>query len=452
MTRSSRWMMSNPDASPPEGGPAGTGEPETRLYSDGAFPGVKRPVVAPVDSAAERIPGTPYLDPTTQDIAGAFRATSTDVEAFRTTFSRASVPDCGGRYHDMGTTALLDMYSLKHPNGAVQAAASPYWAFVWPRDNSYVVVAFALTGLYEEAWAALRYVYSVQQPDGQWEARYLPDGSGDVPDERGRQDDGIGYTLWATWVLTRLSPRELIHQQLPYISDSIRRAVRDASDVLDSETHLPRASQDFWEVDQEEPSLGVSGPLLCGLRAGADLAKWLGDHFLAQQAQEHAKKLLTAIERTFGATGFERFPSGGGRDASLAFLLPPFLGPVDAGAHPAVAHAYQAWGLSRARMQVPNGGLRPGEKWPDATTAWNTIASLYAITAASSGERGIADQYLTWMDERRTRLGCLPEKVTAAGRPAAVAPISTVSACVLIALSILDGYELPIPWEERVSP
>lgn len=432
---STRHAITNPDSTT-----TGTWQPETSLYSDGAFPGTEQPVLAPVSSTHQRIPGTPYLDTGTGDVPGALRPTQAQIEQTRRKVAGAAIPDGAGRYPEMAATALLDNYALMLPNGAVQGAGSPYWAFVWPRDNSLVVVSYAMLGLHEDAWAALRFIYSVQESDGQWEARYLPDGSGEVPDERGRQDDGIGYTLWATWVAARLSPAGLAEQELAALEPAILRAVRAAGQVLEPDTSLPRTSQDFWEMDQPEPSLGVAGPLHFGLRAGAQLARELGDPALAAQAQQHADALLRAIELTYAATGFPRFPSGGGRDASVAFLLPPFL-PQEG----SPTGARKAWEQTLTTMRVPNGGLRPGEEWPDGETAWNTQTSLYAIVAAALGERAVAEELLDWMAARRTRMGCLPEKVTSRGQPAAVAPICTVASSVLIALGLLDGHQLPAP-------
>lgn len=436
---SPRRSITNPDAST-----TGGWEPETRLYSDGAFVGVTRPVLAPVGSPARRIPGTPFLDPTSAEVDGALRPTEEQVEAFRARLAGVTIPDDSGRFTDMATTALLDNYALMLDNGAVLGAASPYWAFVWARDNSLVVTSFALLGLHDDAWSALRFIYSVQEPDGQWEARYLPDGSGEVPDERGRQDDGIGYTLWATWVATELSGAAPAGQRLAELRPNILRAIRAASDVLDAETGLPRTSQDFWEMDQPEPSLGVAGPLHFGLRAGVQLALRLGEPELAEQAERSADRLAAAIERIYAPTGYQHFPSGGGRDASVAFLLPPFVPDADG--------ARAAWHTTLTTMRVANGGLRPGEGWPDEETAWNTQTSLYAITAAALGEREVARELLAWMDARRTRLGCLPEKVTAAGAPAAVAPICTVGSSVLIALALLDGAQLPLPERLAAAP
>lgn len=434
-----RRALTNPDASTTDGATSGTWKPEKRLYSDAAFVGTERPVLAPVGSPARRIPGTPFLDPESAEIDGALRPTEAQVRAFRAGLAPIRIPDDDGRFRGMATAALLDNYALQLDNGAVLGAASPYWAFVWARDNSLVVTSFALLGLNKDAWSALRFIYSVQEPDGQWEARYLPDGSGDVPDDRGRQDDGIGYTLWATWVAVELSETTVADQHLGDLRPGILRAIRAAGEVLDPNTGLPRTSQDFWEMDQSEPSLGVAGPLHFGLRCAVQLAARLGEHELATQAERIADRLRAAIDVTYAPIGYQHFPSGGGRDASVAFLLPPFVPDDD--------DARAAWQTTLTTMRVPNGngGLRPGEDWPDLETAWNTQTSLYAITAAALDERETARELLAWMDCHRTPLGCLPEKVTVEGQPAAVAPICTVASSVLIALALLDGARLPVP-------
>lgn len=431
METRARRHLANPDA-------GSQGQPETRLYSEGAFRGAAGHVLAPAGSPARRIDGTPFLDPTSAEVPGALQPSASEVEAFRRRIAGAAVHT--GRWQGMADSALLDIYALTRTNGAVLGAGSPYWSFVWPRDNAMVVVALSLLGLHDDAWAALHFVYSVQEADGQWEARYLPDGSGDVPDDRGRQDDGIGYTLWATWVAARMTPQERAERHLASLREPVLRAVRAAGDVLDQVSRLPRPGQDYWESDEAEPPLGVAAPLLLGLRAGVDLAHHLGDAGASRRAQTTGAELATAIAWAYGNNGFQRYPSGGGRDAAVAFLLPPF---VPAAAVPAGATA--AWRTSVDGMRVSNGGLRPGEGWADTTTAWTPQTSLYAIVAAATGERDTAAELLDWLDVHRTRLGSLPEKVTSDGRPAAVAPISTVAAAVLIALALLDGHVLPAP-------
>src|SRR5690625_2555964 len=241
MTPPGRRSMTNPDATTTT-----AWEPEKALYSDGAFRGVSVPVLAPTGSAVQRVPDTPFVDPATGTVPDAHIATAAEVEAFRNLMRSARIPGPGGRYEDMARTAVADLYALMLPNGAVQGAGSPYWAFVWPRDTAFVVVALALLDLYDDAWRVLSYVYSMQEPDGQWEARYLPDGSGTVPDERGRQDDGIGYTLWATWIAAELDEPARAAQRLGALRTQILAAIRAAADVLDPGTGLPRTAQHFW--------------------------------------------------------------------------------------------------------------------------------------------------------------------------------------------------------------
>src|SRR5690625_21460 len=104
------------------------------------------------------------------------------------------------KYHDMAERALLDLHMLMQaPDalpGAVVAAPTGIWKYVWPRDASFIAVALARTGHLEEAEEILRFFTRVQRPDGLFEARYLPDGSG-VPDDRPLQFAGCGWVPWA---------------------------------------------------------------------------------------------------------------------------------------------------------------------------------------------------------------------------------------------------------------
>jgi len=209
-------------------------------------------------------------------------------------------------------------------------------------------------------------------------------------------------------------------------------------DALDPDTALPRVSQDFWEMDLDEATLGSAAPLLLGLRTGGDLLVRLGDSELAGRAADAARRMADAVATSFGGHGYARRLSGdGGRDASVAFLLPPFA--------PADVCVERAWREAVEATTVDNGGVRPGEEWSDLITAWTPQVSLHAMTAASVGDPALAHRLLSWLDVRRTSLGALPEKVTADGRPAAVAPLGITGATVLIALASLEGRPLPLP-------
>lgn len=411
--------------------------PETRLYSDGVVVGADgAPVVVPPRSGLRRLPGTGYLDPESGALPGAAVPTSDDVDAARELLAAADLPGRGTPYEAMAEEALVDIGVLTFPNGAAVAAGSPYWRYVWPRDVGYMAAALTVCGRPEAAFAQLAYVAAMQERDGTWQARYLPDGSRGVPDDRGLQLDGIGWTLWATWLWARATGGSA-----GPLAPMVRAAVDAALAALDPSTGLPRASQDFWEMDLDEATLGSAAPLLLGLRTGRELLPLLGgpdDAELADRAAAGAERLATAVAAGFGAHGYARRIGGtGGRDASVAFLLPPFA-PADDGVE-------AAWRAAVDATTVGNGGVRPGEEWTDLVTGWTPQVSLHALTAASIGDTAPAHRLLSWLDLRRTTLGALPEKVTDDGRPAAVAPLGLTGATALLALAALGGRPLPAP-------
>ncbi|SDU30027.1 glycoside hydrolase family 15 protein [Jiangella alkaliphila] len=410
--------------------------PETRLYSDGVVIGTDgAPVVVPPHSGLRRLPGTGYLDPASGALPSAAVPTTDDVEAACELLAACELPGRGTPYQAMAEEALTDIGVLTFPNGAVVAAGSPYWRYVWPRDAGYMAAALTVCGRPGPAYAQLAYVAAMQEKDGTWQARYLPDGSRAVPDDRGLQLDGIGWTLWATWLWAGAGG------SAGPLAPMVRAAVEAALAALDPATGLPRASQDFWEMDLDEATLGSAAPLLLGLRAGRELLALLGgpdDAELAARAADGAGRLAAAVTEGFGGHGYARRIGGtGGRDASGAFLLPPFA--------PFTDGAEAAWRAAVDATTVGNGGVRPGEEWTDLVTAWTPQVSLHALTAASIGDTALAHRLLSWLDLRRTALGALPEKVTADGRPSAVAPLGLTGATVLLALAALGGRPLPVP-------
>jgi GH15 family glucan-1,4-alpha-glucosidase len=90
-------------------------------------------------------------------------------------------------------------------------------------------------------------------------------------------------------------------------------------------------------------------------------------------------------------------------------------------------------------MARPAGGLAPGGSWRDDGVSWTTATSSYALAAAGIGDRAEAVRRLHWLDQHRTSGGSLPEKVTAAGEPAAVAPLAWAAAVVILTADELDN-------------
>lgn len=371
-------------------------------------------------------PGTRVLlDPSTtadDDLAAEQRAW----------LAAGTVPGADGPYADMVTDALLDLRTLLLDDGATVAAWTDRWRYVWPRDAASVAVALARTGHVDDALDVLGFLDRVQGADGSFEARYLPDGSG-VPDDRAAQTDGTGWALWAAaQVLDATAPADrgaAAERVRGLVERSTARAVS-----LTAGDGLPPASPDYWEVAEDELTLGTVAPLLAGLEAAPDLLTLLGEQDAAAEARQAADRTRAAVEAAFGAEpAYGRYASATGAlpDAAVAFTLPPFQPTPLTG-------ALAAWEASADAMARPAGGLAPGAGWKQDGVSWTPQTSLYALAAAANDRPDEARSLLDWLDTHRTALGALPEKVLADGSPAAVAPLAWTAANVVLAVDALE--------------
>jgi glucoamylase len=346
-----------------------------------------------------------------------------------------SVPGESEAERRISERALLDLLLLTRPNGAALAAPQPGWNRVWPRDASFIAVAFAATGHHEESYRILEFLAGAQEPDGAWEARYNADGT-PVLDGRSRQLDAVGWFPWAVWywyVTGGHSAGERIEALWP----ATRRATDAAAASLGVDG-LPPGGADYWESETWRPNLGTSAPLRTGLRAAADLAHRLGHDSDARRYARAAARLDEAIVRGFAPAGFPRTTAArSGADAAFNFLAPPFA-PRNPRVEAAISGAAQ-------RLRVSNGGVVPGEDWPhDTTFAWTPESALFALSAAAAGDEREADRWLGWLAAHRTTLGVFPEKVDAEGKPRSAAPLGWTEAVVVLALAAGED-PLPVP-------
>ncbi|MGV8967123.1 MAG: glycoside hydrolase family 15 [Cellulomonas sp.] len=403
-----------------------------RLYSDGVSgSGSRLPTMVPAGITADYLPGSHVLQPNPTDAVAVATAQAQAAES-RAWLAKGTVPGQDGPYADMVEDALLDMRALLLDHGASVAGWSAKWRYVWPRDASYVAVAFATTGHPDEALEILGFLQRVQHSGGAFEARYLPDGSG-PPDDRGIQADGTGWALWATQsVVATIDDDAARAAALGSLRPMIDRSTTHLLAETDRRGTLPRASSDFWEVGEADLTLGIAAPTLSGLEAAAELNRELDRPRSAAEAAARAANLRAAIIDKFGPR-FARYTDGANRDAATAFLLPPFQ-PT------AVPGAIDAWRSSAQEMARPAGGLAPGAGWKKDGISWTPQTSLYALSAASVGDTAAATAWLSWLDAHRTSSGAIPEKVLGDGSPAAVAPLSWSAACVVLAVAQLDGY------------
>jgi GH15 family glucan-1,4-alpha-glucosidase len=133
--------------------------------------------------------------------------------------------------------------------------------------------------------------------------------------------------------------------------------------------------------------------------------------------------------------GVTRYRFGeGGADAAAAWLGPPFA--------PAPRRLTRHLQRAERALRAPNGGLRPGQRFTDPNISWTPETAMFALAYAASGRPAKARFLLGWLARHRTALGALPEKVSAAGAPASVAPLAWTDALVLLAL---EALERPLP-------
>jgi hypothetical protein len=346
------------------------------------------------------------------------------------------------RYADLAETALRDLEALLLPGGVPVAAATGEWRYVWPRDASFVAAALARTGHVDDAFDVLEHLQLLQDAGadagadagegGVFEARYLPDGSGGVPDGRGPQLDGNGWVLWAVAEWYDAAPARTRDRHLESLRPLVVRSVAAIRANVDLETGLPAISPDYWEVAESSPTLGTLAPLLVGLRSASDLLHILGEPPVADLTEA----LQRGLDEHFH--GYPRHPGAADPDTAVAFLMPPF-GPYD-------AEVEAAWRTAEASMARPGGGLAPGVGWRADGVSWTPTTAVFALTAAASGNRASATGWLDWLDAHRAPSGALPEKVLWDGSPSAVAPLAWTCATVILALDELDRLDRRPTW------
>jgi len=345
----------------------------------------------------------------------------------RAWLAAGTVPGADAVEREAAARSLLFLRLLVRPGGAALAAETPYWAYVWPRDSSFTAAALAVTGHRREAAAILGFLGRSQRPDGTWPARSHPDGR-PVTDGRPAQLDATGWVPWAAWLASDQGrDRELVASLWP----TVRAAADHAAASIGSDG-LPPAGPDYWERRERAPTLGTAAALLVGLRAAARLARERPGAEAARRGEawaEAAGRLAEGVTARFGPGGFQRHPNGGGADAAVTWLAPPF-GPPDPGVAGAVRTA-------RRRLTVA-GGAVPGRPWLGGDP-WTPATASFALAAMASGDRAAAEARLGWLLEHRTALGAFPERVGRdSGAPRSVAPLAWTHAIVLLTLVSRD--------------
>jgi GH15 family glucan-1,4-alpha-glucosidase len=241
--------------------------------------------------------------------------------------------------------------------------------------------------------------------------------------------DGAGWVLWATWLVVETAPTPEFGDALLEVMAASLITSADAISASIGSDGLPEPSSDYWERHENQVTLGTVGPMSVGLRAAVALAPSLGADPEPWSAAQ--RRLADAVQREFGAHGYPRTVPNGGLDAAISFLAPPFA--------EASEPVRSALAETERALRVSHGGHKPGEAWrKDVNVGWTPETAMLALAMAGVGDRAEAERLLEFLDEHRTALGALPEKVDATASPASVAPLGLTGALVVLTMVELD--------------
>ncbi|HEV2931251.1 MAG TPA: hypothetical protein VGW74_21425, partial [Propionibacteriaceae bacterium] len=142
-------------------------------------------------------PGGQVVEATADQLVPGTRVLASAPEADRLVaeqqawLASGTVPVVAGVEPELVTDALLDLHVLGRTYGMTVAGWSPAWRNVWPRDSALAASALARTGHRADAERILEFLGRVQPESGLFAARYSAE-TGDEPDDRGVQLDGVG--------------------------------------------------------------------------------------------------------------------------------------------------------------------------------------------------------------------------------------------------------------------
>lgn len=395
----------------------------------------------------------------------ALRAGAVSYERRNAGYWRAIVERHGG---GLVSQSLAVLMAHLGDNGAVAASLDTdilrfnldTYAYVWPRDASYVAMALDEYGYTSLTKKFYEFALSLVCDEGYFFQKYNPDGTYGSTwhpwTARGKkslniQEDETGifiYALWRHFEKTR--DYDLLKRAYPVV-----RRMADFMAKFRDATGLPLESYDLWEERLGVHAYTVAS-VYAGLRAAASFADLLGEEEDSARWLEAARGIKEAAAahlydqslgrfvRTvrLGESGIaERDPTV---DASLlGIALLGLFEPDD----PRVVSTVKAveeklWvrtvgGLARyegdyyQRVSADYGDI-PGNPWV-ITTMW--LARYYALL----GQRSRAKELLSWAESVASPAGLLPEQVSPFDRgPVSVQPLAWSHAEYLLAAKALE--------------
>lgn len=324
---------------------------------------------------------------------------------------------------------LLSNQLLFCEDGAMVCGPRPFWSFVWPRDASQHIVAFAEAGYLEEARRAVRWLLDRTPESGVHEARYRSDGTPMLLDNRPRQGDNPGFLCWAAGEVAR---RAWDPEWVAAIRDPLVRMTDHLIRDCDPETRLPLPEADHRE-SQVSASIGIVVTAFGGLHGAADLFERLGEADRAQRCRARAAEIRQAAETHLWNEHEQYFltsvnPRVERSDIATAWGVYPFeVWPAgDPKSAPAIAR------LVRDRWNAAAGGVlaAPGTPYE---SYWMYYTTKLLLGVAGIGDRALEREILDALERASSPQGMVPEQIgRASGNLWGCAPLPTAHAALLL--------------------
>jgi hypothetical protein len=284
--------------------------------------------------------------------------------------------------------SLLVLHGLTEPNGAVIAGAREGWAYVWPRDASTAVIAFAGAGYRDEARRVAHFLLGLDLTAA---ARFHPDGS--PVDGRAAQGDAAGWVAAAA----RAAGLRARPVSLPW---------EDRADYQEGDPG------DY--IGDAIASTAVNG------RNGPERGN-------TTSRQPEARQLRRLFDTPDGTLSRRADDPGSGLDSAAAWVVKPFPLPA---LFPLARRT-----LLRLAAESGRFGIVPSQDWDGGGDPWTAPTAWVAWSLAALGERSAALRLMAELRRDATPTGLLPERVDArTGVPTSTTPLAWSHAFAILAL------------------
>jgi GH15 family glucan-1,4-alpha-glucosidase len=368
--------------------------------------------------------------------------------------------ELSGRVRQLYSRSLLIVRSQIDNHGAIIAAndhdvterATDHYSYLWPRDGAFVANAADIAGFPEISRRFFELCARIVHPRGYFLQKYNPDGSVGSgwhaywdPYRRREllpiQEDETALVIWALGEHLKMFPEMSFAKDM--YAKLVLRCANFMAEYRDPDTGLPRPSWNLWE-DRRGVHTFTCSAVVAGLRAAADIARFIGEAGEADEFSAAANEVVTGMRkhlyseasgrflRSLQANGDDDLTPDATVDASLFGVF--YFGCFDV-KDPMVSSTMSCIERSLLNNEAFGGVARfegdgymlesegiTGNSWI-ICTLW--LAEYYIAKAKDIDGLAPALAILEWAAERALPSGVLPEQIDpVTGKHLSVSPLT----------------------------